>query len=233
MGIDSGGPYDRKNDEGGNWDFRYTIGIIICILIIGVGFAAIFGGNVFRSKDKGVLENDRAGDKIQLRSEGTEVTKPVPTVDSRRESEPMPSEVEKGKEGAMYVEPVEGGRLSREFSDDELVYLKTLDQYGVHKGVDFEAPADTAVRAIAGGTVTSVRDDPQMGITIEITQGDGIIAKYSNLSTKEMVEEGDVVKAGTVISGVGSTALFESLDPPHLHLEIWKDGSAINPLDYL
>lgn len=231
MGINDGNAYDRKEDEKRKWDFRYTVGIIICILIIGVGFAAIFGSNVMRN-NKGIIGRDEIRDDVQLRSDDKAVTKPVPTVDSREKPMPNVTDKEKKKEGAIYVEPIEGGKLAREFSNDELVYLKTLDQYGIHPGVDFEAPADTAVRAIGAGTITSVRDDPQMGITIEITQEDGALVKYCNLSTKEMVEEGDVIQAGTVISGVGSTALFESLDPPHLHLEVWKDGSAVNPLDY-
>jgi murein DD-endopeptidase MepM/ murein hydrolase activator NlpD len=48
-----------------------------------------------------------------------------------------------------------------------------------------------------------------------------------------MVEEGDVVKKGQPISGVGSTALFESLESPHLHFEVLKDGVAIDPSKYI
>ena len=48
-----------------------------------------------------------------------------------------------------------------------------------------------------------------------------------------MVEEGDVVNAGSIIGGVGSTGLFESMEPAHLHLEILKDGVYVNPKDYI
>ena len=48
-----------------------------------------------------------------------------------------------------------------------------------------------------------------------------------------MVGEGDVVKAGDVISGVGITALFESMDPPHLHFEVLKDGNPIDPASFI
>ena len=54
-------------------------------------------------------------------------------------------------------------------------------------------------------------------------------SKYSNLSTAAMVEEGDAVTKGQVISGVGNSALFESLDPEHLHFELWVDGQAVDP----
>ena len=48
----------------------------------------------------------------------------------------------------------------------------------------------------------------------------------------EMVEEGDVVKQGQVISGVGNTAMFETLDPEHLHFELWKDGQTVDPAEF-
>ena len=41
------------------------------------------------------------------------------------------------------------------------------------------------------------------------------------------------VSAGQTIGGIGSTGLFESLEPAHLHLELLKDGVYVNPMDYL
>jgi murein DD-endopeptidase MepM/ murein hydrolase activator NlpD len=48
-----------------------------------------------------------------------------------------------------------------------------------------------------------------------------------------MVGEGDVVKKGQPISGVGSSALFESLESPHLHFEVLKDGVALDPSEFM
>ena len=48
-----------------------------------------------------------------------------------------------------------------------------------------------------------------------------------------MVEIGDVVSKGQIIGGVGSTGLFESLEPSHLHFELLKDGSYIDPSDFI
>jgi len=41
-----------------------------------------------------------------------------------------------------------------------------------------------------------------------------------------------VVKRGQVISGVGNSALFEILDPEHLHFELWNHGQAVDPAEY-
>ena len=48
-----------------------------------------------------------------------------------------------------------------------------------------------------------------------------------------MVEVGDNVKEGQIIGGVGSTGLFESLEPAHLHLEMLKDGVYVDPQEYI
>ena len=125
------------------------------------------------------------------------------------------------------------GTISKEFSDDVPVYSATLDQYVIHSGIDIEAPADTQVKAAADGMITKVYSDDKLGLSIEITHGDGIITRYSNLSTTKMVGEGDVVKKGQVISGVGTSSLFESLEPSHLHFEVLKDGVPVDPTTYV
>lgn len=48
-----------------------------------------------------------------------------------------------------------------------------------------------------------------------------------------MVEVGDVVTAGQIIGGVGSTGLFESLEPAHLHFEMLKGGAYVDPAEYI
>ena len=68
---------------------------------------------------------------------------------------------------------------------------------------------------------------------MEITHDDGMITIYSNLSTSDMVETGDTVEQGQIISGVGVSGLFESLEPAHLHLEMLKDGVYVDPAEYI
>ena len=43
--------------------------------------------------------------------------------------------------------------------------------------------------------------------------------------------QGDIVRAGEVIASVGNTG--ELTTGPHLHFELWSNGNAINPLDYI
>lgn len=139
------------------------------------------------------------------------------------------------KKTRKFINPVKSDAafVTNEFSIDKLIYSVTLDQYMTHCGLDIEAPEDTQVVAAASGTVTAVYEDDRYGLSVEITHENGLVTVYSNLSTNEMVETGDSVEQGKIIGGVGSSALFESLEPAHLHFEIRKDGAYVNPSKYL
>lgn len=125
------------------------------------------------------------------------------------------------------------GKVINEYAVGKLIYSKTLQQWTTHTGIDISSEKDTPVKAALDGIVKSIKDDPRYGITITIEHQGGLKTIYSNLSTAKMVKPGQHVKRGTVISGVGSTANFESEDQPHVHFEVLKDGKNVNPMDYL
>ena len=172
-----------------------------------------------------------AESKTNVEKKADEVSVKVPVVDSTK---PAGDSL---KKTSSFQNPVksEAAALTNEYAMDHLIYSVTLDQYMTHCGLDIEAPEDTQVVAMADGTATAVYNDDRFGKSIEITHSDGsgLVSVYSNLSTNEMVEIGDTVKAGQIIGGVGSTGLFESLEPSHLHLEILKDGVYVNPQEYV
>lgn len=125
------------------------------------------------------------------------------------------------------------GTAYTEFSEDALVYSKTLDQWSTHNGLDIKAEEGSPVRASMDGVVEELVNDPKLGLTIVISHGGNVQTRYSNLSTLDLVSEGQKVKKGDVISGVGKTALYEIADDPHLHFEVMKDGKNIDPKNYL
>jgi len=154
------------------------------------------------------------------------VTQPIPTVDSK-DNEDAKKQSESNFEAPL------SGKIITEFSANSPVYSKTLDQYMTHYGVYIASPLDTQVKAIADGTVTKIYTDDKYGITVEINHGDGLTSIYGNLSTDSMAEVSDVVTKGQVISGVGDTSLFESLEESHLHFEMRKDGVSVDPKAYI
>lgn len=232
--IDGNSAYDRKSDEKKKWNFRYTIVTVICVLIVAAAAVIAFENNPqwMAEDDKNIdLTEDNGNDNDLIGGGGLNVVQPIPTVDSKDAPKEKPKT---GKDSGKQMNlPVDGGKVVLGYSGDELVYSKTLDQYTVHRGVDIEAPAETPVMAVKAGTVSKIYNDDKLGITIVLSHGGGYETRYSNLSTDRMVEEGDVIEAGQVISGVGITALFESADAPHLHFEVWKDGKAIDPGKYV
>lgn len=184
---------------------------------------------VNKTKDVPVSENagtEEPSDSGSQKSDAaSQVSGKVPTVDSL-DSEPAVSNFQ-------FPVKHENAQVTNPYSMDKLIYSVTLDQYMTHCGVDIEAPEDAQVVAVADGTVTAVYEDDRYGTSIEITHPGDIVSVYSNLSTAEMVETGDVVSGGQIIGGVGSTGLFESLEPAHLHFEILKGGAYVNPGDFI
>lgn len=182
-------------------------------------------------------EPDKKGDEPEtdLSELSDTVSAKLPVVDSKANPD---AGLAKAPENAKpFSNPVKYAEsaVTNEYAMDHLIYSVTLDQYMTHCGIDIEAPEDTQVIAMAAGTVTAVYTDDRYGSSIEITHSDanGFISVYSNLSTNEMVEIGDSVNAGQIIGGVGSSALFESLEPAHLHLELLKDGVYVDPQEYI
>ena len=131
-----------------------------------------------------------------------------------------------------FIMPLDG-QVSKDFSEETLIYSNTLEEWINHTGIDIKADKAIPVKAIESGTVIGVKQDPRYGYTIIIDHGQGYKSIYCNLSTLDMVFEGKTVEKGQVISGVGDTALFEIKDDVHLHLEIMLNEEYINPLDII
>lgn len=127
-----------------------------------------------------------------------------------------------------FIMPVEG-KIQMDYAMDRLLYSKTLDEWRTHSGIDIEAPRGEVVKAVLDGYVKEIKEDPCYGITITIDHENGYKSIYSNLASATMVSINQKVKAGDPISSVGNTALFECMDPPHLHYEVVKDDKLVDP----
>lgn len=125
------------------------------------------------------------------------------------------------------------GKIGMDYAEDKLVYSKTLEQWTTHLGIDILSREGSVVKAVQDGIIAEVKNDETMGITITIDHGNGILTRYSNLSTDEMVKVGQEVKKGDSISGIGKGAGFEMAEGPHLHFELIVDGENVDPKEYL
>lgn len=98
-----------------------------------------------------------------------------------------------------------------------------------HTGLDIGAPKGTKIKVAAGGTVIFSGTSGAYGNVVKISHGNGIKTYYAHCS-KLYVKKGQKVSAGEVIAAVGSTGRSTG---NHLHFEIRKNGTALNPQKYV
>ena len=99
----------------------------------------------------------------------------------------------------------------------------------MHEGVDYVVPQGTPIHAAASGIVVYAGMHPDFGNLVEIDHGNDIVTRYAHAS-KLMVEVGQLVKRGQLISLVGSTGRSTG---NHLHFEVRFKGLAQNPIRFL
>jgi len=98
-----------------------------------------------------------------------------------------------------------------------------------HKGVDLAAPYGSAILASAAGVVTTSTYSKSAGNYIVIAHGNGISTVYMHCSAL-LVSVGETVEQGEKIAKVGSTGYSTG---NHLHFGVIKNGSYVNPLNYI
>ncbi len=121
------------------------------------------------------------------------------------------------------------GEVIKKFSDSELQYSVTYNDMRIHTGMDIKASAGVSIKSAGDGKVLSTLKESELGYTVRIDHGNGIVGVYAGLSSAFAVEKGDTVKSGTNLGSLG-TVNNECLDAPHLHLEFLKNGKPIDPM---
>ena len=98
-----------------------------------------------------------------------------------------------------------------------------------HIGMDFSAVEGTPIVSAAKGVVSYAGWKSGYGYTVEVDHGFGIMTRYAHAS-RFLVERGQAVERGEIVALVGRTGRATA---SHLHYEIWVDGVAQNPSDYI
>lgn len=225
------------------WDFikskGYYVVLIVCLAVVGLlGYQMADSARTLSEETDGQAVSSESTEGIEI---STEEMPPIELLPEEEDAEAASADLEETGEAEEAepevwdtgkIWPVEGA-VTKDYSDDTLVYFETLEEWRTHTGIDIASEMGAQVRAAQSGTVTDVKTGTQWGVVITIDHGDGTASKYMNLSTGDMVKVGDVVKKGQVLSGIGDTALTELAESPHLHFEVYQDGVAINPIAWL
>ncbi|HEY0047221.1 MAG TPA: M23 family metallopeptidase, partial [Flavobacterium sp.] len=99
-----------------------------------------------------------------------------------------------------------------------------------HLAVDVALAKDTPIKAVLNGTVIFADWTPSTGNVVILRHTEGFISVYKHASSLTK-SQGDVVKTGEVIALAGSTG--DESTGVHLHFELWKDGYAIDPAQFI
>ena len=100
---------------------------------------------------------------------------------------------------------------------------------GFHHGLDIATAIGAPITAADGGVVTFSGWYGDYGYMIEIDHGGGFSTRYGHCS-KLYVEVGEKVYQGKTIAAVGNTGYSTG---PHVHFEVRKYGSTVNPQQYI
>lgn len=100
----------------------------------------------------------------------------------------------------------------------------------LHTGLDFSAPIGTPIYATGDGTISEAktRGSSGYGKYVEINHGFGYETLYGHMS-RIVVRRGQHVKRGDIIGYVGNSGRSTA---PHLHYEVIRNGSKINPINF-
>ena len=102
--------------------------------------------------------------------------------------------------------------------------------YIQNSGMDFGLTDTFDVVSVLDGTVVDVREDELLGTVIEIKHDNDFISSYQSLS-EVSVKKNDTVKQGQVIGKSGTNTIDQDLGN-HLHFELYKSGSVVDPSKY-
>lgn len=110
------------------------------------------------------------------------------------------------------------------------IITNSFNSLSDHYGVDIVAGTNDAVKSTLPGTVIMAGWTLETGYVIEIQHADNILSIYKH-NAELLKRVGDHVRAGEPIAIVGNSG--ELTTGPHLHFELWYNGTPINPEEYI
>lgn len=108
--------------------------------------------------------------------------------------------------------------------------ISVFEPHKRHYGIDIAGIENAVIKSVYNGTVLFSDFTLKTGYIIAIQHPNNMISVYKHNSAL-LKHTGDVVRAGEPIAFIGNTG--ELTSGPHLHLELWYNGKAINPVEYI
>lgn len=99
-----------------------------------------------------------------------------------------------------------------------------------HLAVDVAGKLNARIASVLDGTVIFAGWTMDAGNCVYIQHDNNLISVYKH-NGEVLKKIGDIVKAGDEIAIMGNTG--ELTAGPHLHFELWRNGSALDPDNYI
>lgn len=110
---------------------------------------------------------------------------------------------------------------------------KTSDEFDPkiqHYGIDITSRKNENVKATLDGTIVFANFTSETGYVVAVQHRNNLVSIYKHCSVL-LKKVGSFVRAGEVIAVVGNSG--ELTTGPHLHFELWFNGTAVNPKNYM
>lgn len=110
------------------------------------------------------------------------------------------------------------------------IVSNSFDSSSDHLGVDLVGEANSRISSVLDGTVIFSGWTLETGYVMYIQHEADLISVYKH-NAELLKNVGDKVRAGEAIAIIGNTG--EMTTGPHLHFELWYEGTAVDPEEYI
>jgi murein DD-endopeptidase MepM/ murein hydrolase activator NlpD len=211
----------------------FYLALFACICLLAVGGVWFTKSNVDElASNNGFVnntdKNSKSDDELHLIEKDNNDAVPTTT----ESGENLQQAKEKQKESNSKLSFL-GKKVTREYSEQEPSYSKTLNLWEIHKGLDVSANENQQIKSLLAGKIVSVFKDDKHGMSVKVKSENDIVVVYSNLNEKIEVKKDQTIKEGGSLGIVGDTSAVESEEGTHVHIEAFKGKESIDPMSLI
>ena len=134
------------------------------------------------------------------------------------ESISLNSNLKEKKLNSFFIKPVDG------------LITEGFNKKIGHFGVDVVSKKGAFISSIDDGMVLFSSWTHEFGYVLVVKHQNSFISFYKH-NSEVFKSKGDYVKSGETIAIIGNSGKYST--GPHLHFELWKGSSPVNPLNYI
>jgi len=213
--------YDRYSRMMEKQGFYVVMGVCVLIIVLSAVYTFYF-------RDEWVV-SEKTTDSVEIAAAGAQEAQTLQQAQELVQSMGAIQTIVPTEAPYRFSEPVDG-ILIRDYSVEEPQLFQAARYWRIHPGIDLQAEYGTIAKACASGKVVRVWQDHEMGQCIRIRHASGLESVYAGLSEAGYVKQGDPVAQGQTIGHVGNGVLAEADAQPHLHFEVWRNESSVDPV---